>query len=87
MKKPKAVLDLYRMGEEDRIAMIGHRVMEHGERVAFLVDDWPEKADRYIRLLLDRFPDVLCEGPVKGPTAGVVTVIAYRRKQGVSHAP
>lgn len=76
MKKPGAVVDLHALDEDQRIAMIGHVVTAHQKRVAFIVDDVPGKADRYITKLLERFPGIICEGPTRGPTPGVLTVTA-----------
>jgi hypothetical protein len=86
MKMPPYV-DLHRLDEDARIDAIGHMVTAHNKRVAFMVDDVPEKADRYVRKLLAKFPAIMCEGPMKGPTPGSLTIIASVRLVERSHAP
>lgn len=70
--KPFAYADLADLPEEERISIIGYRVQELGEVVAFVVED-NEKADRYIRkLLLDFNVRVVERGA--GPVASTVYV-------------
>lgn len=60
MSKPVAMVDMYKLSEEDRIGLIGKMTMHNGH-ATFMVDhDDIErgKADRYIRKLRERFPRI-----------------------------
>lgn len=72
MKKPMYA-DLGDISENNRIDLIGHRVVDHHEQVAFMVDD-DAKADRYIAKLLKKFPGVSVKTRGPGP-AGTIAVV------------
>lgn len=76
MKKPKnpVYADLGDFEEDQRIGTIGLAAMAHGQTVAFVTDDDPGKADRYIRKLKERFPGISVIERFNGPVAGTVTV-------------
>ena len=62
--------DLGDLAEDMRIDMIGRAVVEQQRSVAFIVDDEPGKAERYIKKLQEKFPNkirVIARG--KGPVA------------------
>ena len=64
--------DLADLPEDDRIEIIG-RTAEAGKKVAFVVDD-DEKADRYVRKLIERHAvRVLSRGP--GPVKSTVVTV------------
>lgn len=68
-------LDVHDLAEDQRIDIIGHRVVDHKERVTFLVEN-NEKADRYMAKLKLKFP-TLCEmerGPLVGANVIFVKV-------------
>ncbi len=79
--------DLHRFDEDTRIEMIGNTAYceKHGKypSIAFCVDlegaDGFEKADRYIKKLLAKFPELEVQFKGKGPTPGVVTVKVQRK--------
>ena len=48
LKRSKFYQDLHRLPEDDRIRLIGHYVLEHGEKVTFLTDADPGKGERYV---------------------------------------
>lgn len=75
--------DLHRLPEEERIALIGHYVLEHRLSVAVLVDDETDKVERYISKILALSPDLLVE-QLKGPVAKVVTLRVSLRTEGAS---
>lgn len=66
--------DLHKLPEDDRITLIGERATK-GERIAVLLErDEPEKIDRYIRKVTERFPHVrlIAKGP--GPVPSVIAL-------------
>ncbi len=69
----KAYADLADLPEDKRINAIANAVLK-GERVAFFTDDIPGKPERYIAKLRKLVPNIVVEGPVRGPVKGVVTV-------------
>lgn len=81
MNKPKAVFDLHRVSEDDRITMIADSIMGMGSTglVGVLVDDVPGKPERYIEKLTTRFPliELVDRGP--GPVEKVV-LLRFRQK-------
>ena len=70
--------DLGDMEEDRRIALIGHRAVDHRESVAFVVEDFT-KADRYMKKLKDKFPLIEEVERGKGPTKNTVYVKVRRR--------
>ena len=70
-------MDVADLDEDRRIDIIGEHAMKKLE-VAFCVDDEPGKADRYIKKLLTKFPELKLKNRFKGPTDGVETVIVIR---------
>lgn len=76
--KPKFA-DIADLEEDRRIDVIGHRAIDHRETVAFVTDDDPGKADRYIRKLKAKFPLIEEIERGKGPVKGTV-YIKVRRK-------
>jgi hypothetical protein len=73
--------DLGDVDEDTRIRVIGEAVMRlsPGGTVAFVTDADPGKADRYIKKLTSRFPEVVVLGRFKGPVKGSVTVKVGRK--------
>jgi hypothetical protein len=79
----KGYADLTDMPEEDRITTIGKAAMA-GNVVAFCVDDEPaDKVTRYVKKLLERFPDLEEMDRFKGPAKGVVTVKVRKKVRGM----
>lgn len=71
----KGYTDLASLPEDERIDVIGRSVMEQKLTVAFFVDsDPPEKADRYIQKLVERFPGICIKDKGPGPIPGVLVV-------------
>jgi hypothetical protein len=74
--------DLADLPEDDRITIIGQAVMD-GNQVAVPVDeegpDGYEKADRYVKKLLERFPLIEFVGKAKGPVKDAVTFVVRRK--------
>lgn len=68
--------DIADFDEDHRIKIIGELVMklEPGRASAFITDDEPGKAERYIRKLKERFPGVQILQALKDPTSGTVLV-------------
>lgn len=58
--KPKVLVDLYRLSEDERIEWIGEKTMRDSTAVFCVDHDRVEKgkADRYMRKLRERFPRV-----------------------------
>jgi hypothetical protein len=67
--------DLYSLPEDDRIRLIGHYVVDHGQTVGVMLDDQPEKIERYLKKLKEWFPGVVVLSQKPGPVADVVTII------------
>jgi len=60
--------------EDKRIEMIGHRAMDHKERVGIVTDSEEGKADRYIKKLQERFPGIRILERGNGPVEDSVFV-------------
>lgn len=75
-QKPKYA-DLADLEEDKRIATIGAAAMQlpPGSSVAFVTDDDHDKAERYIRKLLERFPELVVLKRLGGPVRGTVSVV------------
>jgi hypothetical protein len=71
------------LDEDTRIDLIGKHAMA-GQKIGFHVDDEPGKADRYIKKLLTKFPELKIEHRFKGPTPGVETVIVIKMETPAS---
>lgn len=71
--KPKYA-DLHHLTEDQRIELIGRKVMEDGAVCGVLVDDKPGVAGRYILKLKEKFPGLKVIDVFSGPTKGVVTI-------------
>lgn len=58
--KPKILVDLYRLSEDERIEWIGEKTMRDGTAVFAVDHDRIEKgkADRYMRKLRECFPRI-----------------------------
>lgn len=67
-------VDIADWDEDKRIDIIGHRAMDHLEKVAFVTDDDKGKAERYIRKLEERFPGIRVIERGNGPVEGTVYV-------------
>lgn len=72
--KPEGYADLHGFDEDARIDLIGRTCVEGGKTVAFVVDDVPDKPDRYVRKLLEKFPGIRVVSRGPGPVAGTYTV-------------
>lgn len=70
--------DLADKEEDERIRQIGEAAMS-GKSVAFITDDDPDKAERYILKLLSRFPRLYVVERLSGPVKGTVSVKVKRR--------
>ena len=72
--------DVADKAEDERIALIGAEAMKRvGLEIAFITDsNPPEKVERYIRKLAERFPDVKVVKRFNGLVAGTVSVIVTR---------
>ena len=71
----KAYADIADFDEGTRIETIGRYVMSHRtEKVAFITDAEPGKADRYIERLKTRFPEIIVFGRSDGPIPTTVTI-------------
>ena len=71
-------LDLHKLPEDERIKMIGHRAVDHKEKVAFMVDvedGSHAKGDRYIDKLLHQFPQLWVVSRTDGPVPQVETIV------------
>lgn len=74
--------DVADLPEDERIAEIGKHCMAlaAGKKGAFVVDDHPpEKVERYIRKLKERFPDLIVLKSMAGPGKGMISVIISRK--------
>lgn len=71
--------DLADLPEDDRIKLIGQYVTDNGGRIAVVVDNEPGKADRYIRKITTRFPEVELHHMHAGPVENC-TSLTFRRK-------
>lgn len=65
-----------------RIAKIGETA-ETGKKVAFVTDDDPGKADRYVEKLLRNFPALEVVERFKGPVPGTVSVIVRQKSKDI----
>jgi len=78
----KGYADLADLPEDERVRIIGEYAMA-GNQVGVPVDeegpDGYEKADRYVKKLLARFPLLEFVSKGKGPVANVVTFIVRRK--------
>ncbi len=74
---PGVMLDLYDVEEDERITLIGNTCMIRGHAV-FMVDSgpkYPDKADRYVRKVREKFPRVQEVGrSVDNPVPNVTTI-------------
>lgn len=76
----KAFIDAASIEEDRRIGLIGAAAIKETKPVAFIVEaDPPEKAERYIRKLLERFPQLCVLQRLPGPVPTVVTISITRR--------
>jgi len=75
--------DVADLEEDKRIDIIGEHAMQK-LKVAFCVDDEPGKADRYIKKLLTKFPELTLKERFLGPTPGVETVIVIKMEEPAS---
>lgn len=79
----KGYVDLADLPEDDRITVIGNAVMEKGLQAAIPVDeegpDGYEKADRYVKKLLERFPLIEFVQKSKGPVPKTVMFIVRKK--------
>ena len=74
--------DIADMEEDNRIASIGLVALERpGKEIAFITDNEPGKAERYIEKLAQRFPSLVVVKRFDGPTPGTVSVIITRPLQ------
>ena len=77
-KKPRAMLDLHKLREDDRIKIIVEQCKK-GEVVGVLIDAVESKVQRYIEKVQKMCPGIYVVERVGGPVANVVTVkFAYR---------
>ena len=76
----EAFIDVADLYEDERIRQIGETTMALpvGKTVGFVTDDEEGKADRYIRKLLKRFPELQVKSRFDGPVANTVSVVVGR---------
>jgi hypothetical protein len=70
--------DLADRAEDDRIDEIGRAIMVRrgtDKAVAFVVDSEPGKADRYIRKLIRKFPEITDWKKLNGPAEGTISIL------------
>lgn len=79
MSKPKALLDMHRFKEDDRIRAIGNYCMDTGDKAGIIVENEPGKRERYIKKLTEWFPMVEVADLHDGPTEGTVMFTARRK--------
>lgn len=82
--KLKGFVDAADLAEDKRITMIGETAMKTGGKIGFVTDSDPGKAERYIKKLLTRYPQLTVIGRCDGPTEGMVTVSVQRLKEPLS---
>lgn len=74
-----AYSDLASLPEDERIEIIG-KACRAGKRTAvFLERNLPDKIDRYIKKLSERYPDVELVDRQNGPTPRIVSLVFDRR--------
>lgn len=66
--------DLTNKDEDTRIQLIGTTVVNRRKVCCVCVDDEPDKPERYIRKLKEKFPGIEIIEQFKGPVPGVVTI-------------
>lgn len=71
--------DLHSLSEDDRIDAIGRRAALGFVVGVVLERDEPEKIERYIRKVTDRFPSVTMLKRIEGPTPLVITLQFAKR--------
>lgn len=70
-EKPSGYADLHTMSEDVRIDTMALHVRRTGQTALVVVDDYPGKAERYIRKFRERHPDIAILDEAKvGPTDG-----------------
>ena len=78
MKLPRPLFPPYKdlggLAEDDRIREIGEKCMRDKLVVGFVVDDEPDKPERYIRKLKERWPGIRVEHVGPGPVAETILV-------------
>lgn len=80
----KGFVDAADLAEDRRITMIGETAMKTGGKIGFITDSDPGKAERYIKKLLTRFPQLTVVDRFDGPADGTVTVSVQRLKEPLS---
>lgn len=73
-------IDLGDEAEDTRIDAIGKAAMA-GHTVAFVTDSDPGKADRYIRKLITKFPQLRVIDRFDGPVPNTVSVKVSMKKE------
>lgn len=79
--KLKGYADVADLEEDKRITLIGETAMKSGGKIAFITDSDPGKADRYIKKLLTRFPQLKVVDRFNGPVANTITVSVQRLEE------
>jgi hypothetical protein len=79
--KLKGYADVADLKEDQRITLIGETAMKSGGEIAFVVDDEPGKADRYIKKLLTKFPQLKVVKRFLGPVKDTETVSVTRHNE------
>lgn len=67
-------MDVGDLEEDKRIDMIVHQARDHKKVVAFITDDIPDKPERYIRKIKEKYPEVVVFDRFKGPVENTVTI-------------
>lgn len=71
--------DIHGLPEDERIEAIGSRAARGFVVGVVLERDEPEKIERYIRKVTDRFPSVTMLKRIEGPTPLVITLQFAKR--------
>ena len=71
--RPRGYADLHKFDEDSRIKLIC-RQARAGDKVGVIVDNQPEKIDRYIAKIKATLPAAIIERIGPGPTAGAYSI-------------
>lgn len=67
-------VDMHEIDEDTRIQTIGDIVIQQRKVIGCIIDDIPEKVQRYKEKLLAKFPGIVIEFEGHGPTPGAYTI-------------
>lgn len=87
LKKTRFFADLFKLPEDQRIDLIGNFVTESNESIWFLTDSGPGdegKADRYIKKIRAKFPELIIAPIETGPVENTVAIRIYPPRKDVT---